>query len=108
MKYFYLLVLSLLVLLPVCVSAQADVHYSQFYEMTILRNPALAGVFANNYKVSVAYRDQWSSITYPFQTLQINAEYRLSMGRNSNDYITAGVHCYNDKAGDLDQKITGM
>ncbi len=108
MKFFYSLLLFFFLLTPVCIFAQADIHYSQFYETTILRNPSLAGVFSNNYKIGIFYRNQWSSITYPFQTIQINGEYRLSIGRNSNDFLSIGILGYNDQAGDLDQKITGL
>lgn len=88
-------------------SAQADIHYSQFYETALLRNPALTGVFDKNYKVSAYYRSQWSSITSPYQTMQISGEYRLSMGHNSNDFLSLGLLGYNDIAGELEQKITG-
>ncbi len=87
--------------------AQTDIHYSQFYETALLRNPALTGVFDNNYKVGAYYRSQWASVTYPYETMQISGEYRLSLGRNANDFISVGLLGYMDKAGDLDSKITG-
>lgn len=87
---------------------QADVHSSQFYETSILRNPALTGIFSSNYKISVYYRNQWSSITNPYQTIQIDGEYRFSMGRLSNDYFSVGLLAYSDEAGDVDQKITAF
>ncbi len=94
--------------LPGVSFAQADIHFSQFYETSILRNPALIGVSADNYKVSAYYRSQWSSITNPYQTLLIDAEYRFSLGRMSQDFLSIGVLGYSDEAGDLDQKISGV
>lgn len=88
--------------------AQSDIHFSQFYENSILRNPALTGVATDNFKVLAYYRNQWSSITNPYQTMLLNLEYRLSLGSVSNDFLSFGLLGYADQAGDLDQKITGV
>lgn len=88
--------------------AQADVHFSQFYENSILRNPALIGVFSNDYKIGVSYRNQWSSINNPFQTTMVDAEMRFGVSPASNDFISVGFLAYYDKAGSIDQKITGL
>ncbi len=106
MKREYLLLFFLLFASSVCGLAQSDIHYSQFYETTMLRNPALTGVFSTNYKIGAFYRSQWSSITNPYQTIQLTGEYRLSLGTNSNDFVSFGVTGYNDQAGDIDQKIS--
>src|ERR1700748_3691540 len=97
------ILLALCSLLPFTSYGQADVHFSQFYETSILRNPALTGVFADDYKVGVYYRNQWSSITNPFSTGIISAETRVSLNRVSNDFLSFGILGYNDKAGSLDQ-----
>lgn len=98
------------VIVGFCISlvsiGQTDIHFSQFYETALLRNPALTGVFDNNYKVGAFYRSQWESVTYPYQTMQLSGEYRLSLGRNANDFISLGLLGYSDKAGDLDSKIS--
>jgi type IX secretion system PorP/SprF family membrane protein len=93
---------------PLCVSAQADIHFSQFYETSILRNPALTGVFENDYKFGAYFRNQWSSISNPYQTALISAEYRTPVGSYSNDFISFGLLGYTDKAGSIDQRITGF
>ena len=73
------LILALVILLPVLSRAQADIHFSQFYETSILRNPALTGVFANDYKVGVYYRNQWSTITHPYETKLVSGESRFQL-----------------------------
>ena len=50
-----LLVMSLAAL-PQLAQAQADIHFSQFYETSILRNPSLTGVFSNDFKIGGYYR----------------------------------------------------
>jgi hypothetical protein len=42
-----------------------DLHFSQFYEFPLLRNPALAGIFNGNFRFTGAYRNQWQSVTVP-------------------------------------------
>ena len=58
-----------MVVFPAGSWAQADIHFSQFYENSILRNPALTGVSSDNYKVVAYYRNQWSSVTNPYETM---------------------------------------
>ena len=95
-------------LAPYTAFAQADIHFSQFYETSILRNPALTGVFAEDYKFGVYYRNQWSSISNPFQTGLISAETHVPVGRQKVDFVSFGVLGYGDEAGSIDQKITAV
>lgn len=90
------------------VYAQADIHFSQFYETSILRNPSLTGIFTNDYKVGAYYRNQWSSISNPYITTLVYAEVRMPVGHVSDDYISLGFLGYSDKAGSIDQKITSL
>ncbi len=86
--------------------AQADIHFSQFYETSILRNPAMTGVFGDDFKVGLYYRNQWSSITNPYRTTLLSAESHFSVSRTSDDFVSFGVLGYSDKAGSVDQRIT--
>ena len=88
------------------VFAQADIHFSQFYETSILRNPALTGVFADDYKFGLYYRNQWKSITFPYETFLFSAETRFSVSHASEDFVSIGVLGFSDKAGSLSQQIT--
>ena len=104
----YSLLFALAALCPSLVKAQADIHFSQFYETSILRNPSLTGIFSNDYKVGVYYRNQWSSISNPFVTTLAYGELRAPIGHYSNDYISFGLLGYSDKAGSIDQSITSV
>ncbi len=91
---FYCLIIS-------CISlpTQAqDVHFSQFFEAPLLRNPALAGLFAGDVRVQSVYRTQWQSVTAPYQTVSLNGEYKIAVGK-SEDYLTLGGQILYDKAG---------
>ncbi len=89
-------------------TAQADIHFSQFYETSTLRNPAMVGVFEGNYRVSVYDRNQWQTVANPYNTVLANIEYRIPVGKNSVDFLSFGLLGDFDKAGDLDQKITSF
>lgn len=88
-----------------CLGVQAnaqDIHFSQFYENSILRNPALTGIFSGDFKVGLNYRDQWASITNPYRTVSITGETRILASRSVGDYISLGVAAYYDKAGAIE------
>jgi len=76
-----------------------DINFSQFYELPLLRNPALAGIFQGDVRVTSAFRSQWQSVTVPYRTLALGVEYKKPMKR-SNDFITIGLQLTNDIAGD--------
>ena len=75
-----------------------DIHFSQFFETPLLRNPALAGIFTGDLRIQAVYRTQWSSVTVPYQTGSLNAEYKLPLG-GSNDFLSLGGEILYDKAG---------
>jgi type IX secretion system PorP/SprF family membrane protein len=101
-----LIVAAIILAAPAKVYAQADIHFSQFYETSILRNPAMTGVFSDDYKVGLYYRNQWSSITNPYRTTMISAESHFSVSHTSDDFVSFGVLGYSDRAGSVDQRIT--
>lgn len=75
-----------------------DIHFSQFFEAPLLRNPSLAGIFTGDIRVQAVYRDQWNSITNAYKTGSLNAEYKMPIGK-ANDFITAGLQILYDRAG---------
>lgn len=94
--------LSIVTLLLATLGVQAqDIHFSQFYENAIMRNPGLTGIFSGDYKVGANYRTQWSNISVPFQTLLFSAETRVITNRQVGDYLSFGVASTYDKAGSI-------
>ena len=77
-----------------------DINFSQFYELPLLRNPALAGIFSGDVRVTSAFRSQWQSVTVPYRTMALGLEYKKPMSRNGNDFVTLGLQATNDIAGD--------
>ena len=84
-----------------CYTAKAqDIHFSQFFETPLLRNPSLAGIFTGDVRVQAVYRDQWNSVTNAYRTGSVNGELKMPIGK-SNDFITTGLQIMYDKAGTI-------
>ena len=75
-----------------------DIHFSQFFEAPLLRNPSLAGIFTGDIRVQTVFRDQWNSLTNAYKTFSINAEYKMPVGKGS-DFFTTGIQLLHDRAG---------
>src|ERR671926_470167 len=84
------LLLTAYCLLPTLKSSAQDIHFSQFFEAPLLRNPSLAGIFSGDVRVQAVYRDQWNSVTTAYKTASLNAEYKMPIG-SGNDFVTAGL-----------------
>lgn len=91
------IIFVLLVTLNLKVTAQ-DVHFSQFFETPLWRNPSLAGIFKGDIRVQAVYRDQWNSVTNAYRTGSVNAEFKMPVGK-MDDFITTGVQVLYDRAG---------
>ncbi len=77
-----------------------DINFSQFYELPLLRNPALAGSYRGDLRITTAFRNQWNSVTVPYKTQALGAELKYAVGEYSNDYVSLGLQFTNDIAGD--------
>ncbi len=82
-------------------SRAQDIHFSQFYENAMLRNPALTGIFSGDYKAGVNFRNQWSSLSVPFVTVLGSAETRMPISKDVGDHLSFGLTVTYDKAGSI-------
>ena len=78
-----------------------DLHFSQFYENSMMRNPALTGIFSGDFKAGVNYRSQWGNIINPFTTIAATAETRIVASRSVGDFFSFGLGAFYDKAGSV-------
>ncbi|MFI5187071.1 MAG: PorP/SprF family type IX secretion system membrane protein [Chitinophagales bacterium] len=82
-----------------------DIHFSQFFQTPLLRNPSLAGIYTGDIRVQAVYRDQWNSVTDAYKTASLDGEYKMPIGK-LNDYVTFGMELLYDKAGTIDWTST--
>src|SRR3954470_8159605 len=75
-----------------------DIHFSQFFEAPLMRNPSLAGIYEGDVRAQIVYRDQWNSFTEAYKTASLNVEYKMPL-KKGNDFITVGVQFLGDQAG---------
>ncbi len=94
----WLLTVTLMLQCYAPVKAQ-DLNFSQFYELPLLRNPALAGIFIGDIRIQSVYRNQWQSVTVPYRTSGLSAEVNFPMN-DYGHYLTAGAQILHDVAGD--------
>ena len=98
MKNSLKIILYITLLSKIC-SAQ-DQNFSQFYELPLLRNPALAGLYKGDVQATAAYRSQWQAVTQPYVTQALGLEMKFAANQNSNNYLAVGCQFTNDLAGD--------
>ena len=95
LKYFSLFILGTISQLGILAQ---DIHFSQFFEAPLLRNPSLAGIFTGDVRVQAIYRDQWNSVTNAYKTGSLNGEYKMPVGK-ADDFLTLGMQLLYDRAG---------
>ncbi len=83
-----------------------DIHFSQFYQVPLHLNPAMTGLFQSDMRVTLAYRNQWATVTVPFEQYQLSYDISLLEGFSSDDYMGFGIMLNNDKAGDSEFQVT--
>ena len=90
------ILISLIVLCAGYVQGQ-DIHFSQFNRSYLNLNPALAGSFNGDFRLNGNFRNQWSSISEPFQTISFAADAKSPI--NAIPRLHLGLIISNDRAG---------
>jgi type IX secretion system PorP/SprF family membrane protein len=103
-----ILIIPFFLLVNLNTQAQQDIHFAQFYELPMLRNPSLAGIFNGNIRFTAAYRNQWQSITVPYRTIAMGTEIKILRGLADGDFMTFGLQVTNDEAGDSKLRRTQL
>lgn len=70
-----------------------DIHWTQFNNNPIFQNPAGAGNFKEDLRLTANYRTQWRSVTIPFQTTALAADTKWKQWG-------FGLNYFHDQVGD--------
>lgn len=97
--------------LQLCVKAQVDPHFSQYYVYPSWLNPALTGAFDGDVRIAGIYRNQWSGITNAFSTAGVSADVVTNKNINIGGSFmrqTAGTGGYTYTTGHLSVAYSGI
>jgi len=83
-----------------------DIHFSQVDADPLLLNPAYAGFFDGAGRFGLIYRNQWASISAPFQTAGVTGEAALWRSQNRRSGVSLGATFFSDHAGTLNYGTT--
>ncbi len=83
-----------------------DTHLSQFYHSPLSLNPAMTGLMNYDVRVTANYRNQWATVTTPFQTMEASVDASILGGVTEDDFFGVGLLLNNDKAGDSQLRTT--
>lgn len=86
--------------LALTISAQNEIHYSQFYNATLNLNPGLTGIFNGDKRISGNYRSQWRTVPVPFTTISANYDQKIYSEKNNKIFYGVGGNLNYDQAGD--------
>ena len=76
-----------------CMLQAQDIHWSQFNDNPIFQNPANTGEFFGDTRFIGNFRDQWRSVSVPFQTFSVSVDRKAK-------YFNYGILMFHDQAGD--------
>lgn len=88
----------LLFVIASTVSAQ-DIHFSQFNDLPMVLNPALSGNMDGTIRAGTIYRNQWNSVSVPFESTGLYADFKAKPKFLNGKNIGWGVHYLNDRSG---------
>ncbi len=88
--------LAFLFLVTSSISRAQDIHWSQFDDNPIYQNPGNTGQFNGDIRFVGNYRDQWRSVTVPFNTISLSADANMAFNRN----LGVGLLLSHDVVGD--------
>ena len=72
-----------------------DIHFSQVNRQPLYQNPGNTGDFKGDIRLMLNYKEQWRSVTVPFRTTVIGADFKLK-----KQGINLGAFLFNDDVGD--------
>lgn len=91
--------LSLSALLFCSTLEAQDIHFSQFNEIPLNISPSFAGNSSASMRAGLIYRNQWNSVSTPFQSSGVYGDIKLAPKFLKGDGMGVGVLVLNDRSG---------
>lgn len=78
-----------------------DQHFSMLDLDPLLFNPAYSGFFDGTARFGLVYRNQWATVSTPFQTVSATAEWGMVRSARMRGGLSGGLWLTADRAGSL-------
>ena len=78
---------------------QQDVHFSQFYASPLTLNPANAGIFDGDLRMTANYRSQWGTVSKAYSTMAASVDMPV-LKKLKGGMFGFGINFFKDQAGD--------
>ena len=88
----------ILIIISTCLFGQ-DIHFSQFNDLPLNLNPAQSGNMDGTFRAGTIYRNQWNSISVPFESTGLYADFKSYPNFLNGKVIGLGVQLLNDRSG---------
>jgi type IX secretion system PorP/SprF family membrane protein len=98
MKKIYFFFALLFATLTGSLKAQ-DIHFSQVFETPLFLSPANTGFFNGYFRAIANYRNQWSPMGKPYQTIGLSLDGGLFKSKKRKAFVGLGLTVFNDRAG---------
>lgn len=79
------------------IARSQDIHFSQMSTAPLYMNPATTGFFNGDYRLTAIYRNQWSTVTIPYNTISSSADFNFV---EKSNLLGLGFVAFSDRAGD--------
>ena len=76
-----------------------DIHFSQFNDLPLALNPSLAGNMDGTVRTGTLYRNQWNTVSVPFESIALYADFKSAPQFLKNKNIGWGIQLLNDQSG---------
>lgn len=73
-----------------------DIHFSQLHQAPLFANPSFTGFYEGNWRFMNNYRNQWSAVGIPYQTISAGFDKPFEMERG---ILGLGIYFVNDESG---------
>lgn len=95
-----LLLICLSLFISFNASNAQDIHYTQFTLQGLQQSPAFAGNFDGNHRFALLYRNQWATVSVPYNTLGFAYDVNVYESKRFQSYLATGGQSFFDQAGD--------
>ncbi len=86
-------------------SSAQDIHFSQYFASPLNLSASETGNFESDFRLMANYRNQWSALGKPYQTVALGADRVFFL---HSQKLSGGIYFAHDKSGGIDLSINQL